>query len=121
MMVRPLSALIRRLRRAAGPPGEGAPTDGQLLGRWVARRDEAAFELLLWRHGPMVLGTCRRLLRDGDLAEDAFQATWVVLLNKAGSVRKPEALGAWLHRVACRVAARARARANRRGGRGAPG
>jgi RNA polymerase sigma factor (sigma-70 family) len=120
MMVRPLGALIRRLRRAAGPPGEGAPTDGQLLSRWVACRDEAAFELLLWRHGPMVLGTCRRLLRDDDSAEDAFQATWLVLLNKAGSVRQPEALGAWLHQVACRVAVRARARADRRARRERP-
>src|SRR5262249_21093470 len=117
MTGRPLHTLIRRLRRAAGPPGEGAPTDGQLLDRWVTRRDQAAFELLLWRHGPMVLGTCRRLVRDEALAEDAFQATWLVLVRKAGSVRRPEALGAWLHRVACRVAARARAVAARRAGR----
>src|SRR2546423_3544948 len=113
-----LRLALRHLRRAAAP-SEAGRSDAHLLERF-AGGDEAAFELLLWRHGPMVLGTCRRLLRDGDLAEDAFQATWVVLLNKAGSVRKPEALGAWLHRVACRVAARARARANRRAAREPP-
>jgi RNA polymerase sigma factor (sigma-70 family) len=119
-MARPLYALIRRLRKAAGPPGDGAPTDGELLDRWVRTADEAAFELLLWRHGPMVLAACRRLLRDGHLAEDAFQATWLVLLRRAGSVRRPEALPAWLHRVACRVALRARAAAARRAVREGP-
>jgi RNA polymerase sigma factor (sigma-70 family) len=119
-MARPLHALIRRLFKAAGPPGEGAPTDGELLGRWVRGGDEAAFELLLWRHGPMVLAACRRLLRDGHLAEDAFQATWLVLLRRAGAVRRPEALPAWLHRVACRVALRARAAVARRACREGP-
>jgi RNA polymerase sigma factor (sigma-70 family) len=119
-MARPLHALIRRLRRAAGPPRDGTLTDRELLDRWVRRGDEAAFELLLWRHGPMVLAACRRLLRDGHLAEDAFQATWLVLLRRAGSVRQPEALPAWLHRVACRVALRARAAATRRAGREGP-
>jgi RNA polymerase sigma factor (sigma-70 family) len=119
-MARPLHALIRRLRKAAGPPGDGAPTDGEVLDRWVRGGDEAAFELLLWRHGPMVLAVCRRLLRDGHLAEDAFQATWLVLLRRAGSVRRPEALPAWLHRVACRVALRARAAVTRRACREGP-
>ncbi len=109
-----LQVLMRRLRRAAGPPGGGALTDGQLLDRWVSSRDEGAFELLLWRHGPMVLAACRRLLRDAHLADDAFQATWLIFLRKAGSVRQGRAVGAWLHRVACRVALRARAAAARR-------
>src|SRR5262245_27785467 len=119
-MARPLHALIRRLRKAAGPPGEGAPTDGELLGRWARSGDEAAFELLLWRHGPMVLAAGRRRLRDGHLAEDAFQATWLVLLRRAAAVRRPEALPAWLHRVACRVALRVRATAARRAYREGP-
>jgi RNA polymerase sigma factor (sigma-70 family) len=117
MTARPLSTLIQHLRRAAGPPGGGAPTDADLLARWAGRRDEAAFELLLWRHGPMVWAACRRLLGDVQDAEDAFQATFLVLLGKAGSVRAGGALGAWLHRVACRVALRLRAAQARRAGR----
>jgi RNA polymerase sigma factor (sigma-70 family) len=120
-MTQPLQALIRRLRRAAEPPAGGALTDGQLLERWVCRRDEAAFELLLWRHGPLVLSACRRLLADPHAAEDAFQATWLLFLRKAGSVRRGEALPAWLHRVACRVALRARAATARQRSRERPG
>ncbi len=117
MAARPLSTLIQHLRRAAGPPGGGAPSDDDLLARWAAARDEAAFELLLWRHGPPVWAACRRLLGDVADAEDAFQATFLVLLRKAGSVRAGGALGAWLHRVACRVALRLRAARARRAGR----
>jgi RNA polymerase sigma factor (sigma-70 family) len=118
--VQPLRTLIRHLRRSAGPPGEGTPTDVQLLDRWTAQRDEAAFELLLWRHGPMVLAACRRLIHDAHAAEDAFQASWLVFLRKANSLRRREAVAAWLHRVACRVALRARAAAARRGERERP-
>src|SRR5262249_1365227 len=82
-----------------------------LLQRWLARRDEAAFELLLWRHGPMVLALCRRLLRHAQDAEDAFQATFLTLVRKAGSIANREALAAWLYKVAYRVALRARAAA----------
>ena len=88
-------------------------SDGELLERFVAVRDEAAFALLVQRHGPLVFGTCRRLLRDVHLAEDAFQATFLVLLRRAGSLeRRP--LGGWLHGVATRIALRARARDQRR-------
>jgi RNA polymerase sigma factor (sigma-70 family) len=117
MTARRLCTLIQHLRRAAGPPGGGAPTDADLLARWATHRDEAAFELLLWRHGPLVWAACRRLLGDVPDAEDAFQATFLVLLRKAGSVRAGGALGAWLHRVACRVALRLRAARARRAGR----
>jgi RNA polymerase sigma factor (sigma-70 family) len=120
MSARRLRPLIDHLRRAAGPPGDGTPTDAQLLERWARRRDQAAFELLVWRHGPLVLRTCRRLLGRYADAEDAFQATFLVLLRKAGSIRRREALGAWLHRVACRVALRARAAAWRRASREQP-
>jgi TIGR03009 family protein len=113
MATRPLHTLLRHLHRAVGPPGGGELTDEQLLDRWLGRRDEAAFELLVWRHGPLVLGACRRLLRDAHSAEDAFQATWLLFVRKAASIRRGRAVAAWLHRVACRVALRARAAAAR--------
>src|SRR5947209_5608903 len=114
MAASPLHTLLRHIRQAAGPPGEGPLTDAQLLERWTGQRDEAAFARLLRRHGPAVLGACQRLLRDPHEAEDAFQATFLVLVRRAGSIRRREALAAWLHRVACRVALRARAAAARR-------
>jgi RNA polymerase sigma factor (sigma-70 family) len=116
-----LGTLVRHLRRAVAPPGPVGLRDAQLLERFLRDRDEAAFELLLWRHGPMVLGTCRRLLRHAADADDAFQATFLVLLRKARSVSRGEALGAWLYRVAYRVALRARTAARRRAERERPG
>jgi RNA polymerase sigma factor (sigma-70 family) len=92
-------------------------TDSELLGRFVGRRDgaaEVAFEALVGRHGGMVLGTCRRVLRDPVEAEDAFQATFLVLARKAGSVRVDGSLAPWLHGVARRVAGKARAGSIRR-------
>lgn len=80
--------------------------DAELLRRFRATRDEAAFELLVWRHGAMVLGVCRRGVRDEQLAEDAFQAVFIVLARKAGSIRGGNVAG-WLFRIARRVAARA--------------
>ncbi len=82
-------------------------SEGQLL-RQFATGDEGAFEALVTRHGPMVLGVCRRLLYDRRDVEDAFQATFLVLLRKAGALRDAEALSPWLHGVAYRVAARIR-------------
>ncbi len=89
-------------------------TDGQLLARFTAHRDEAAFSALVRRHGPLVLGVCRRVLRDAHAADDAFQATFLLLARKAGSLASPERLSSWLHGVACRVATRARAQESRR-------
>jgi len=86
---------------------------GQLLRRFAAG-DEGAFEVLVTRHGPMVLGICRRLLFDRRDVEDAFQATFLVLLRKAGALRDAEALSPWLHGVAYRVAARIRCNSTRR-------
>lgn len=94
--------------------GPDDPTDGQLLDRFLAGHEEAAFEGLLRRHGPMVLGVCRRVLRDAHDAEDAFQATFLVLARKGDSVRPREAVGHWLYGVAYRTALRARGANTRR-------
>src|SRR5262245_39868936 len=69
--------VLRQLRQSIRPEEISGLSDAQLLRRWAAQRDEAAFEILLWRHGPMVLDVCRRILRDGHRAEDAFQATFL--------------------------------------------
>jgi RNA polymerase sigma factor (sigma-70 family) len=105
-----LGTLLRLLRRHAGEAVAGALTDAQLLDRFVRQRDEVAFEALFWRHGPMVLAVCRRLLPAAD-AEDAFQATFLILVRKAATIGRRDAVGAWLCRVAYRVALRARAAA----------
>ena len=88
-------------------------SDVALLGRFARDRDPAAFEVLVWRHGGMVLGVCRRHLRDAHLAEDAFQATFLVLARQAATVRG-DTLAGFLHRVARRTAVRAAVRATRR-------
>ncbi len=88
--------------------------DAQLLERFAAHRDEAAFAALLARHGPMVLAACRGLLRDVHKADDVFQATFLVLARRAGAIRHPDRLGAWLYGVACHAAARAKRSESRR-------
>src|SRR5262249_3851090 len=96
------------------PPDGGDLTDGELLAAYLAQRNEAAFAALVRRHGSMVLGVCRRLLRSVDDAEDAFQATFLVLARKAGSVRPPGAVGNWLLGVGRRTALQARRAVARR-------
>ena len=91
--------------------------DGDLLHRFVTSPDrcgELAFTALVARHGPMVLGVCRRILRDPSEADDAFQATFLVLARKAGSIRTGDSLGPWLHGVSRRVARRLQSVAARR-------
>jgi DNA-directed RNA polymerase specialized sigma24 family protein len=84
--------------------------DGQLLERFVTTRDEAAFAVLLRRHGRMVLGVCRSIVRHAQDAEDAFQATFLVLACKAGKIPWLPSVAGWLHETARRVALKARAR-----------
>jgi RND family efflux transporter MFP subunit len=116
----PLGRLLRSLRQLADPAAGAGLADAELLQRFARQRDHAAFELLVWRHGPMVLGACRRLLSNPHDADDAFQATWLVLVRKAGSINRGASLGSWLHRVACRVAVRLRATLARRLGQEQP-
>jgi RNA polymerase sigma factor (sigma-70 family) len=106
--------VLRWLRGLAAPREEGAQTDALLLERFAARHDEAAFAELVRRHGPLVLGVCRRLLRHEADAEDTFQATFLVLAQKAGSVRRGESVASFLYGVALRVARKARVAAARR-------
>src|SRR5260370_26390438 len=86
-------------------------SEWQLLTRYLERRDEIAFEALVARHGPMVLGVCRRMLADQADVEDAFQATFLVLVPRALQLGPRDAIGAWLHGVAARVSLRARSAA----------
>src|ERR1700736_6152270 len=93
----PLGDAIRRMGRSDGLQGPLSLTDAQLLERFVARRDEPAFTALMARHGPMVLCLCRQMLRDAQDAEDAFQASFLVLARNASSIRKRPSLSAWLY------------------------
>src|SRR5688572_28691219 len=94
---------------AGTPAGTAAPSDAHLLGAFLRNRDERAFEALVRRHGPLVLGVCRRLLRNKEDAADAFQAVFLLLARKAASIRAVAALGSWLYQVAYRTALEARA------------
>jgi RNA polymerase sigma factor (sigma-70 family) len=109
-----VAGILRYLRHLVRTQGGDDQGDGQLLQRFVARRDEGAFATLLQRHGPLVLGVCRQVLRHEQDAEDAFQATFLVLVRQAASIRKQEALAAWLHRVALNIARAAQAGAAQR-------
>jgi RNA polymerase sigma factor (sigma-70 family) len=115
-----LHNLIHYIRRVAAPADGTVVSDAQLLERFVTQRDESAFELLVWRHGAMVQGVCRRVLGHAHDAEDAFQATFLVLARKAASAARHRSPGAWLYTVAYHVALRARARRVARAAREEP-
>jgi DNA-directed RNA polymerase specialized sigma24 family protein len=103
-----LNKVLQHLHRTLAPP-DGGLTDGQLLARFVASRDEASFATLVRRHGPMVWRLCLRVLGHVQNAEDAFQATFLVLACKAASVLKRESVGSFLYGVAYRTALKAKA------------
>jgi RNA polymerase sigma factor (sigma-70 family) len=110
----PMASLLRSSGRVTPARyGEDVP-DALLLNRFIDQWDQAAFRDLVGRHGPMVLGVCRSILRDPHAAEDVFQATFLLLIRKAGSVRKRESVGPWLYGAARRVALEARGAASRR-------
>ena len=112
-----MDAVVRDLQILFGIGVMGARSDAQLLARFVERREGAVFEAIVRRHGPMVWGVCRRVLRDHHDAEDAFQATFLVLARKAASIMPREKLGNWLYGVAYQTALKARAQRTKRRGR----
>jgi len=112
-----MSELIHHLRRAMLLRDGAGLTDGQLLQDYISRRDKAALAALVQRHGPMVWGVCRRVLSNYHDAEDAFQATFLVLVRRAASLGSPELLANWLYGVAHQTALKARATATKRKGR----
>src|SRR5262245_3329226 len=104
---------LRQMRRALGVEETDTQGDAELLRRFLTSADEEAFAALVRRYGPMVLGVCRRVLGQAQDAEDAFQATFLVLARKARSIVQRERIGPWLYGVACRSARKAMGRAAR--------
>ena len=118
MMRASTQALVRDLDLLYQAGTVGGLTDRELLAHFTIRDGvlaQQAFEAIVHRHGPMVLGVCQRVLRDQHAAEDAFQATFLVLALKAGAIRKPDALECWLHGVAARISRKSRSISQRRG------
>jgi RNA polymerase sigma factor (sigma-70 family) len=115
-----IGIVLRRLRGLLGAECAGGPTDGELLRRYVVARDDSAFEALLRRHGPMVLGVCRRLLGCAQDVDDAFQATFLILIRRASAIEHGDRVANWLYGVAYRVAVRARVQAAKRRDRQQP-
>src|SRR5262245_20239639 len=107
----PVFRSLRQLLRTHAGDEHG---DGALLERFALTRDEAAFTTLVQRHGPLVLGVCRRVLAHDHDTEDAFQATFLLLARKAASIRNRDSVASWLYAVAYRIALRARTTAARR-------
>ena len=114
MSSRAAGTVMEYIRGLIGAGTASDLSDQELLARFVTQRDQCAFEALVRRYGPLVLGVCRRRLWDPQDVEDAFQATFLVLVRKAGTMRRRELLRNWLYGVANRIALRARAYAARR-------
>lgn len=106
--------LLTFIRRIAASHSHSQASDGELLQRFALYREEAAFEMLMHRHGPMVLSVCRSILHDPHDAEDVFQATFLILVRKPAAIGKPASVASWLHGVALRLANKARVQAGRR-------
>src|SRR5262245_15217942 len=107
------ATLVNSLKRALSDEELARQDDRELVERFANHQDQAAFAALVKRHGPLVWGVCRRILRDHALAEDAFQAVFIILAKKAGAIRKRDAVASWLFGVAQRVARQARRRRQR--------
>src|SRR5436305_5486336 len=113
MAVHRLATVIEHLRRRS-LPDEASVSDGQLLDQFIEHQDEGAFAALVERHGPMVWGVCCRIVAHHQDAEDAFQATFLVLARKATSIRPREMVANWLYGVAHRTALKAKTMAGKR-------
>jgi RNA polymerase sigma factor (sigma-70 family) len=109
-----MNRVVQHLFKVARGRAGGELTDGQLLESFLAKREEAVFEAMVHRHGPMVLAVCRRVLGHVQDAEDAFQGAFLVLLRKAGGIHPREKVADWLYGVTCRVALKARVARQRR-------
>jgi RNA polymerase sigma factor (sigma-70 family) len=114
MTASPVHKVAKLLHRIVQLHNDCSVSDGKLVEAFVARNDEAAFEALVRRHGPMVMGVCRRVLRNPVDAEDACQATFLVLVRRAGAIVPPEMVGNWLHGVAYRCALKLKTTDNKR-------
>jgi RND family efflux transporter MFP subunit len=117
MARRKLTELARYLHRITVSSNGNGLTDAELVERYVCYRDEAAFELLLWRHGTLVHNVCRRILLREEDAEDAFQATFLTFVRKAHAIGRRASVASWLYKVAYRIALEARARRQKIAGR----
>src|SRR6266513_297922 len=114
MLTAPMDQVMQHLRGVCRLRDVDGMSDGELLERFLADDDGAAFAALVRRHGAMVLGVCRRILIHHHDAEDAFQATFLVLVRKAATIRPREMVGNWLYGVAYQTALKARATAAKR-------
>src|SRR5882762_5889241 len=114
MAIGQMDNVLKHLWRILAPRVESGASDGELLERFFVSRDEAAFELLVWRHHRMVLNVCSRILADSNDVEDAFQASFLILARNAGAIRQRGSLACWLYGVARRVALHASRRCSRR-------
>jgi RNA polymerase sigma-70 factor (ECF subfamily) len=114
MTGRTLNAVVDYIHRIAAVGQFVKLTDGELVERFIATQDEEAFGALIHRHGPLVLSVCQRVLHNIEDAEDAFQATFLVLVRKARSIAKQDSVASWLHGVAHRIAVRATIARSRR-------
>lgn len=112
MIGKPVNPILHHVRTVAG--SAAAQPDAELLSRYLAQHDEAAFTALVARHGPMVLSVCQSVLRHRQDAEDVFQAVFVVLARRGAAIRRGDSVAGWLHGVARRLALKARATAARR-------
>src|SRR5437764_332979 len=110
----PAGVVLRQLRTLMTLEQTSQLDDAQLLARFCSRQEAGAFEALVRRHGGLVLGVCQRVLHNRHDAEDAFQATFLVLARKAGSIGKKASLPGWLYQVAYRLALRVRVGTSRR-------